>query len=88
MLKIMGNFLKTEDDENMKHGWQLKRQGGWLGGAQPPPLFANKMIYMTPASLDGLTKTGGGSVGTMERNEMICNNDIGRHGWSLQSQGG
>ena len=33
----------------------FKKAGGLGGG-----LFANKMIYITPASLDGLTKKGGG----------------------------
>ena len=37
-------------------GW-----GGWGGGGGATPLlFANKMIYITPASLDGLTKNWGG----------------------------
>ena len=54
-----------QNDENAEQVRSMdcikKRWGGWGGGQ--PPLFANKMMYITPASLDGLTqKKGGGST--------------------------
>ena len=49
----------------------LKRFGGGVGRGAAPPLLANNMIYMTPASVDDLTKQWWGNVGIMESNEMI-----------------
>ena len=54
-----------------------------------PPLFAHKMICITPASLDGLNKHQkmGRGVGIMKNNEMIQNDDNGRHGWPQKRRG-
>ena len=44
----------------------------YFRGCTPPPRFAHKIIPITAASLDGLTKkNGGGWVRTMEGIEMI-----------------
>ena len=73
MLKNDGKLAFTKQsksDEHMKHGLHFQKSGG--GGWGAAPLFANKIIYITPGGLDGLTKQRGrGSVGIVERNEMI-----------------
>ena len=40
---------------NKYEAWIALKKDGGVGGGQPP-LFANKMMYITPASLDGLTQ--------------------------------
>ena len=75
MLKNDGKLAFTKQpksDKNMKHGLHLKKKkaggGGW--GGSPPICKQNDLHNSRKLGWPHKTKAGG-SVGIMERNEMI-----------------